>query len=70
MLLLKGVEVPVIFLTSNTSAEMESQVLGAGAADFIRKPVDPTILASRVRNAIGWRSHRQPQPLSFSGSDT
>ena len=48
----KGVQVPVIMLTSETDAGAEGLALAAGAADFIRKPVNPEVLLSRVRNSL------------------
>ncbi len=45
-------EVPVIFLTAESSGSMELLALEAGAMDYIRKPFDPGILISRVRKAL------------------
>jgi type IV pilus assembly protein PilB len=53
MLMAKGMAVPVLFLTSEMSSEVEARVLSAGAADFIRKPINPEILMGRVKNALG-----------------
>ncbi len=53
MLMAKGVDLPVLFLTSEMSNEVEARVLSAGAADFIRKPINPEILMGRVKNALG-----------------
>jgi DNA-binding response OmpR family regulator len=39
-------------LTSETDADAEGLALAAGAADFIRKPVNPEVLLSRVRNSL------------------
>ena len=47
-----GVNVPVIFLTSETDSDVEGTALAAGAIDFIRKPVNPEVLLTRVRNGI------------------
>ena len=44
--------VPVIMLTSETDVGAEGLALAAGAADFIRKPVNPEVLLSRVRNSL------------------
>jgi diguanylate cyclase (GGDEF)-like protein len=42
-------EVPVIFVTSRTDDETEAAGLALGAADFIAKPIRPSIVAARVR---------------------
>ncbi len=41
-------DVPVIFLTSRHDDEDESLGLAIGAADYIRKPITPSILLARV----------------------
>ncbi|GHS93774.1 response regulator [Synergistales bacterium] len=41
-------DVPVIFLTGDSSVETESKALMAGARDFIVKPVDKSILHHRL----------------------
>jgi len=46
-------EVPVILVTSHSDEPMEEQGLALGAADFIAKPVRPTIVAARVRTQLG-----------------
>ena len=45
-------DIPVIFLTSDDSREVEKQGLELGAMDFIRKPFVPDVLTLRVRHAI------------------
>ena len=42
-------DIPVIFVTAETSAESESAALNAGAVDFIQKPINPDVMHSRVR---------------------
>jgi len=41
-------EIPVIFLTADTSSGAETCAFAAGAADFIAKPVNPPVLEARV----------------------
>lgn len=41
--------VPVLFLTANTSVEASASAFAAGANDFIRKPVEAAELRARVR---------------------
>lgn len=40
--------IPVIFLTSERSPEVESEALRAGASDFVAKPINADVLRSRV----------------------
>lgn len=42
-------EVPIIFITSHESAQLESKGLQLGAADFISKPPHPPLVLARVR---------------------
>lgn len=41
--------IPVIFITARTDAESETLALTGGAVDFIHKPINPTVVRSRVR---------------------
>jgi CheY-like chemotaxis protein len=43
---------PVIILTASTDSDAKLRALELGATDFLQKPVDPTELIPRVRNAI------------------
>ncbi len=45
-------EIPIIFLTSMTKNIHEKKSLLLGAADFIRKPIEPEILRRRVQNQM------------------
>ncbi|UCH48499.1 MAG: EAL domain-containing protein [Betaproteobacteria bacterium] len=51
-------EVPTIVLTSSTDAETKLRALELGATDFLSKPVDPSELALRVRNALAAKAYR------------
>ncbi|MDI1257804.1 ATP-binding protein [Aquabacterium sp.] len=44
--------IPIIFITGSTTTWDESQCLEAGAVDFISKPVNPSVLQSRVRTHL------------------
>ncbi|MCL2101007.1 MAG: response regulator [Fibromonadales bacterium] len=44
--------IPVIFLTVYTDAEMESKGLSLGAVDFVGKPFSPDVLLSRIANHL------------------
>lgn len=41
-------ELPVVFLSSETDVKTEIKVLGMGAMDFIRKPLEPQLVSSRL----------------------
>ncbi len=43
---------PVIFLTGESDAVVEQRGLEAGAADFVHKPFDQSVLLSRIKNTI------------------
>ncbi|MHB1117365.1 response regulator [Sideroxydans sp.] len=44
--------IPVIFLTAKTEAEDERKGLELGAADYISKPISPSIVMARVKNHL------------------
>jgi DNA-binding response OmpR family regulator len=44
--------IPVVVLTSETSAAVETRVLEMGADDYVMKPFEPEVLISRVRAAF------------------
>ena len=48
--------IPVIFITAENDSE--SELLTAGAVDFIRKPFEPDIVKLRVRNQIELKIYR------------
>lgn len=48
----KTSSIPVVFLTANSSNEDEERGLDIGATDFIRKPISPKVVASRVSNVL------------------
>lgn len=60
--------VPVIVLTSTHDPEVKLQALSLGAMDFLSKPVDPSELALRIRNALAATVYRdylaQHDPLT------
>ena len=45
-------QIPVIFLTGDSDADVETRCLSAGALDFIRKPFEANALVHRVRNVV------------------
>jgi diguanylate cyclase (GGDEF)-like protein/PAS domain S-box-containing protein len=48
----KTKDIPVIFVTANTSAEDEEKGFKLGAVDYITKPFKPTTVLSRVENHV------------------
>jgi putative two-component system response regulator len=51
--------VPTIVLTSADDRELRRCALELGAGDFLAKPIDPTELVPRVRNAWNVRSYQE-----------
>jgi putative two-component system response regulator len=49
--------IPVLILTASTDAATKLRALNAGATDFLAKPVDPSDLVPRIRNALMIKSH-------------
>ena len=45
-------DIPIIFITARSSAEDETKGLESGAADYIVKPINPSIVLARVKNQI------------------
>ncbi|MGF1547931.1 MAG: putative bifunctional diguanylate cyclase/phosphodiesterase [Thiotrichales bacterium] len=48
---------PVIILTASNDCESRLRALELGAADFLAKPIDPSELRLRVRNALAAKAH-------------
>lgn len=44
----KTADIPIILLTADTDQESERRGMALGAADYIRKPVEPQILLDRI----------------------
>jgi len=51
-------EIPVIFLTGQTSAEDETRGFAVGAVDYVHKPFSPAVVKARVRSHILLREAR------------
>jgi len=51
-------EIPVIFLTGQTSADDETRGFGVGAVDYVHKPFSPAVVEARVRSHILLREAR------------
>ncbi len=50
--------IPVLILTASTDRETKLLALQRGATDFLAKPVDPSELIPRVRNALLVKAHQ------------
>lgn len=50
-------DIPIIFLTSHNSLEVEAAAFKAGASDFMRKPINNTILLARVGMQLRLRKY-------------
>jgi len=48
--------VPVVFVTRFSDATNEQRALDLGAADFIRKPIESSVLRARVRNLLALKA--------------
>lgn len=51
-------DIPVIFITAMAGEKDETTGLELGAADYITKPVNPTIVHLRVKNQLELKQHR------------
>ncbi|APZ91683.1 HD domain-containing phosphohydrolase [Fuerstiella marisgermanici] len=49
--------IPVLILTAETDPRVRKKALDLGASDFLSKPIDPSELLPRVRNAIILKKH-------------
>ncbi len=54
----KTAEIPVIFLTSLDSVEDETRGLELGAVDYMKKPLSPPLVRSRIRNHLALANQR------------
>lgn len=50
--------IPVLILTASSDAETKLCALERGATDFLAKPVDPSELVLRIRNALTVKAHQ------------
>jgi response regulator RpfG family c-di-GMP phosphodiesterase len=57
----KHCDVPVVLFSSASEIECVKHVRRAGAADYIRKPVDPKLLVWRVDQVLGAHAKRPSQ---------
>jgi putative two-component system response regulator len=54
----RSFDLPVIILTAASDRETKLNALGAGATEFLAKPVDPVELQVRLRNVLVAKAHR------------
>ena len=48
----RSIDIPVIVMTARNDGESEARAMEMGAADFITKPYNPTVVQCRVRNVM------------------
>src|SRR6516225_10888365 len=53
-------EIPIIYLTSQTSPDDETRGFEVGAVDYVHKPFSPAVVRARVRSHILLREARAP----------
>ena len=63
-------EIPVIFLTGQTSAEDETRGFEVGAVDYVHKPFSPAVVKARVRSHILLREARAQLASQLLALDT
>ena len=59
---------PVIVLTAASDSDTKLQALELGATDFLAKPVDPSELSLRIRNALAFKAYQDQ--LAYNDSLT
>ena len=63
--------IPLIFVTAKNDPQSESRALEAGAADFIHKPINHTVVRARVRLQLELKGReRALQQLNVELEDT
>jgi PAS domain S-box-containing protein len=58
-------DIPVIFLTSKSETENEEKGFALGAADYVTKPIGPSVLLARVRAHIAAHAQRRSLEVMF-----
>ncbi len=51
-------DIPVLFITSLNDERSEAKGLELGAVDFITKPINPSLVKTRIRNQLELKLHR------------
>lgn len=52
----RGVTQPILFLTGHDDVDAAVMALKRGAADFVRKPMEPEALQAAVRRLVSWHA--------------
>src|SRR5215471_229604 len=63
-------EIPIIFLTSQSSADDETHGFEVGAVDYVHKPFSPAVVRARVRSHILLREARAQLAEQLSALNT
>jgi diguanylate cyclase (GGDEF)-like protein len=59
-------DIPIIFITAQTTADEETAALECGGVDFISKPITPAVIQARVRTQLTLKQQRdQLQALAM-----
>lgn len=61
--------IPVVFITADTSREAEIRSIDMGAAGFIRKPYDPDFLSDKVEKILKMHHHGTDRPRQAKETD-
>lgn len=61
-LTLRGIDLPVVFISGAADLAMAVTAMRNGAADFIEKPFEGTALIERVRGAVARHAEREAMP--------
>ena len=64
LILQKGIDAPVIFLTGSADLVDEVKGLELGAVDYIRKPISKQLLLLRIQRVLENRSKENPELLN------
>ncbi len=51
-------DIPIVFVTALSESDDEAKGLALGAVDYITKPINPSLVKSRVHNHIELKQHR------------
>ncbi|ULQ60731.1 response regulator [Brucepastera parasyntrophica] len=55
----KTAEIPILFLTGKEDRDSEIRAIEMGAADYLRKPIEPEVLRTRVRHQLELQQYRK-----------
>ena len=62
-------DIPIIFLTARSEEASELSGFEAGADDYIKKPIKPRILLSRIKAILGRSTNKNEAPQKIISGD-